>query len=154
MLSIVWRKKRSAIVGSCKGCSEPDEGLRILTQLPNGESNVVFKFSSKLINPSFYLNQIQPPSLDSSFLKSCFLCNKHLSLDKEVYMYRGDQGFCSVECRSRQIYMDEMKETEISTKKVLVSFRQRRCETSSLLEEFKQRRHPFSSQKNQVIFFP
>ncbi|KAL2457367.1 hypothetical protein Fot_30467 [Forsythia ovata] len=151
MLSIVWRKKRYV------GCSEPDEGLRILTQLSNGESNIVFKSYSKLIKPFFCLSEIQqPPSLHSCYLKSCFLCNKHLSLDKEVYMYKGDQGFCSVECRSRQMYMDEMKEIEISTKKVLASFRQRgnggRCETSSLFEEFRQRRHPFSSQNNRVVF--
>ncbi|PIA43244.1 hypothetical protein AQUCO_02000581v1 [Aquilegia coerulea] len=41
----------------------------------------------------------------------------------DVYMYRGDQGFCSVECRCRQIYMDEMKELEESTKAMLASSR-------------------------------
>ncbi|CAA2990341.1 uncharacterized protein LOC111374895 [Olea europaea var. sylvestris] len=135
---------------------EPNSGLRILIQLKNGESNVVFNTASKLINPSFYLNQTQPPSIHSCFLKLCFLCNKHLSLDKEVYMYRGDQGFCSVECRSRQIYIDEMKEIEISTKKVLASMRQRgssgRCETSSVLEESRQRRRPFSTRTSRVVF--
>ncbi|KAM7476132.1 hypothetical protein LguiB_023375 [Lonicera macranthoides] len=57
---------------------------------------------------------------------------------------RGDQGFCSVECRDRQIFIDEIKETEISKKRILESIRHRRnsgrCESSSgLLEEFRQR---------------
>ncbi|KAI3773262.1 hypothetical protein L1987_47787 [Smallanthus sonchifolius] len=61
-------------------------------------------------NPIFQRNQI--PSSQPCFLKSCFLCHKHLSFNKDVYMYRGDQGFCSEECRSRQIYIDDI---EIST---------------------------------------
>ncbi|KAI3802792.1 hypothetical protein L1987_30935 [Smallanthus sonchifolius] len=66
-------------------------------------------------NPIFQRNQI-PPSLPC-FLKSCFLCHKHLSLNKDVYMYRGDQGFCSEECRSRQIYIDDIAQLEISTRR-------------------------------------
>nr|CAD1817074.1 unnamed protein product [Ananas comosus var. bracteatus] len=41
------------------------------------------------------------------FLEHCFLCNKKLSHGQDIYMYRGDRAFCSVECRCRQIYMDE-----------------------------------------------
>ncbi|KAL8466425.1 hypothetical protein ACS0TY_035497 [Phlomoides rotata] len=60
------------------------------------------------------------------FLKFCHICHKPLRLDKEVYMYRGEVGFCSVECRSRQMYLDEMKKIEISTRRILVSFHLRR----------------------------
>ncbi|KAF6146664.1 hypothetical protein GIB67_008950 [Kingdonia uniflora] len=60
---------------------------------------------------------------ESNFLKACYLCNKSLSLNKDVYMYRGDLGFCSVECRCRQIYLDEMKEIEASTKEFSASYR-------------------------------
>ncbi|KAL8252567.1 hypothetical protein R6Q59_036260 [Mikania micrantha] len=58
-------------------------------------------------NPILQWNQI-PSSYPRCFLKSCFLCHKHLSPNKDVYMYRGDQGFCSEECRSRQIYIDDL----------------------------------------------
>ncbi|XP_015688652.2 FCS-Like Zinc finger 15-like [Oryza brachyantha] len=43
----------------------------------------------------------------SSFLQRCFLCRKELAGDKDIYMYRGDRAFCSVDCRCRQIFMDE-----------------------------------------------
>uniref|UniRef100_A0A0E0K1U7 FLZ-type domain-containing protein n=1 Tax=Oryza punctata TaxID=4537 RepID=A0A0E0K1U7_ORYPU len=43
----------------------------------------------------------------SSFLQRCFLCRKELADGKDIYMYRGDSAFCSVDCRCRQILMDE-----------------------------------------------
>jgi len=45
----------------------------------------------------------------SSFLSSCHLCGKKLH-GKDIYMYRGEKAFCSPECRSSQIMMDERKE--------------------------------------------
>ncbi|KAJ1268688.1 hypothetical protein BS78_07G154000 [Paspalum vaginatum] len=47
-----------------------------------------------------------------SFLKACYLCKRELCPDKDVYMYRGDQGFCSEECRWHQILVDEACERE------------------------------------------
>ncbi|XP_057433624.1 FCS-Like Zinc finger 13-like [Lotus japonicus] len=45
----------------------------------------------------------------SDFLSSCHLCRKKLH-GKDIYMYRGEKAFCSTECRSSQITMDERKE--------------------------------------------
>ncbi|KAF5743115.1 hypothetical protein HS088_TW09G01180 [Tripterygium wilfordii] len=45
----------------------------------------------------------------SDFLSSCHLCQKQLH-GKDIYMYRGEKAFCSPECRSRQIMVDERKE--------------------------------------------
>ncbi|KAG4990773.1 hypothetical protein AAZX31_09G069300 [Glycine max] len=42
----------------------------------------------------------------SDFLSSCHLCRKNLD-GKDIYMYRGEKAFCSNECRSRQISMDD-----------------------------------------------
>ncbi|KAI6706372.1 hypothetical protein NL676_009334 [Syzygium grande] len=44
------------------------------------------------------------------FLQSCFLCNKPLGFNSDIFMYRGDTAFCSKECRQEQIEMDEAKE--------------------------------------------
>lgn len=44
----------------------------------------------------------------SDFLSSCNMCRKKLH-GKDIYMYR-EKAFCSPECRSRQIMMDERKE--------------------------------------------
>ncbi|KAI9196592.1 hypothetical protein LWI28_025280 [Acer negundo] len=52
------------------------------------------------------------------FLQQCFLCKQTLLPGKDIYMYKGDRGFCSVECRCRQIFMDE----EESLKKDNCSF--------------------------------
>ncbi|KAJ9559937.1 hypothetical protein OSB04_005097 [Centaurea solstitialis] len=104
-------------------------GLKILTTTTSSNSK-----------PIFQRNQMPPPPTSYCFLKSCFLCHKHLSLDKNVYMYKGDQGFCSEECRSRQIYIDDITSLEISTKKMIQQFRQsrkaapRRCDAPRLRE--------------------
>uniref|UniRef100_A0A0E0LVG5 FLZ-type domain-containing protein n=1 Tax=Oryza punctata TaxID=4537 RepID=A0A0E0LVG5_ORYPU len=51
-------------------------------------------------------------AVSCSFLKACSLCRRELSPTKDVYMYRGDQGFCSEECRWQQIVVDEARERE------------------------------------------
>ncbi|CAA7029578.1 unnamed protein product [Microthlaspi erraticum] len=43
------------------------------------------------------------------FLESCSLCRKTLSLNSDIFMYRGDMAFCSQECRQEQIESDESK---------------------------------------------
>nr|GLL23276.1 uncharacterized protein LOC109187500 [Ipomoea trifida] len=113
-------------------------GLRILTHhLPQGDDHLLLLSALNLRKP----RALQQPC----FLKWCCLCRRALRLDKEVYMYRGDQGFCSVECRNRQILMDERKEIEIATKNRLASLRHRRdgggrrCDASALLDEYRHR---------------
>ncbi|XP_059279834.1 FCS-Like Zinc finger 5-like [Lycium ferocissimum] len=46
----------------------------------------------------------------ASFLKACFLCKRHLIPGRDIYMYRGDSAFCSLECRQQQMNLDEKKE--------------------------------------------
>ncbi|XVF27142.1 hypothetical protein REPUB_Repub14bG0081100 [Reevesia pubescens] len=153
--------KNKPIYASCssKSSSSVVVGLRILTQIPQGKSNVVVKSALKIRLPTSRKHYDQgnsgrsPPVADEScFLKSCHLCRKNLSLDKEVYMYRGDLGFCSIECRNRQIVLDEMMELELSTKKMLASSRHcstasGRSETRLLLEDLRRRNK--SPQENQ-----
>ncbi|CAL9215529.1 unnamed protein product [Arabidopsis halleri] len=43
------------------------------------------------------------------FLTSCCLCKKKLQ-GKDIYMYKGDEGFCSKECRSLKIMDDSLNE--------------------------------------------
>nr|XP_009618978.1 FCS-Like Zinc finger 15 [Nicotiana tomentosiformis] len=49
------------------------------------------------------------------FLDYCFLCKQKLLPGKDIYMYKGEWAFCSVECRCKQIFKDE--EESFSTKK-------------------------------------
>ncbi|KAG6597533.1 FCS-Like Zinc finger 15, partial [Cucurbita argyrosperma subsp. sororia] len=46
-------------------------------------------------------------SSSKRYLDRCFLCGQKLLPGKDIYMYEGDKGFCSEECRCRQIFMDE-----------------------------------------------
>lgn len=62
----------------------------------------------KRTNPES-VNEAEPSYPTSDFLSSCHLCRKKLH-GKDIYMYRGEKAFCSQECRSSQILMDERKE--------------------------------------------
>lgn len=55
-----------------------------------------------------------PDFPDEDFLSACYLCKRQLRHGKDIYMYRGDRAFCSVECRYQQIVSDE-KERSMST---------------------------------------
>ncbi|XAR48692.1 hypothetical protein NMG60_11031590 [Bertholletia excelsa] len=52
-----------------------------------------------------------PPPLSAAaatgFLDRCFLCRRKLLPGKDIYMYKGDEAFCTEECRRRRIVMDE-----------------------------------------------
>ncbi|CAN8234734.1 unnamed protein product [Cochlearia groenlandica] len=45
----------------------------------------------------------------AEFLSFCCLCKKRLQ-GKDIYIYKGEMGFCSVECRSVQIMKEEKNE--------------------------------------------
>ncbi|KAJ1411384.1 Zf-FLZ domain [Sesbania bispinosa] len=46
----------------------------------------------------------------SDFLRVCSLCKRRLIPGRDIYMYRGDSAFCSLECRQQQMNQDERKE--------------------------------------------
>ncbi|KAI5079648.1 hypothetical protein GOP47_0005127 [Adiantum capillus-veneris] len=52
-------------------------------------------------------NNLSCPPLVENFLKECTLCKCFLGMGKDIYIYRGDQAFCSAECRYQQIMSDE-----------------------------------------------
>ncbi|MCO5582091.1 hypothetical protein L7F22_035982 [Adiantum nelumboides] len=49
-------------------------------------------------------------ALAGDFLSACFFCKCCLLPGKDIFMYRGDRAFCSLECRYQQIVIDELKE--------------------------------------------
>ncbi|KAL1197623.1 Protein MARD1 [Cardamine amara subsp. amara] len=42
------------------------------------------------------------------FLSYCYTCNKSLDHKQDIYIYRGEKGFCSSECRSHEMLLDQM----------------------------------------------
>lgn len=57
------------------------------------------------------------------FLRSCFLCKRRLVPGRDIYMYKGDSAFCSLECRQQQMNQDEKKDkcSVVSKKQVVVA---------------------------------
>ncbi|KAG0469519.1 hypothetical protein HPP92_016219 [Vanilla planifolia] len=90
---------RSSSIFHLEEAQDVPLGLQILIQHQEDGSNVVIQTSVK--------SGKKPAAVPIGFLKACFFCKQELSLQKEIYMYRGDQGFCSVECRQKQILVDE-----------------------------------------------
>ncbi|XP_042510511.1 FCS-Like Zinc finger 2-like [Macadamia integrifolia] len=65
-----------------------------------------------LSSPRFYESgRFEENHHQPHFLEACYLCNKPLRDNRDIFMYRGDTPFCSEECRQEQIEMDEAKET-------------------------------------------
>ncbi|CAF2084209.1 hypothetical protein HID58_021906 [Brassica napus] len=56
------------------------------------------------------------------FLSLCCLCKKKLR-GKDIYMYKGDRGFCSKECRSMRIMEDNIDAQHKSTSIEVLSSR-------------------------------
>ncbi|KAK6913751.1 Zf-FLZ domain [Dillenia turbinata] len=89
--SIILEGQKSISNGSEKTTQVINKATMIKTSPPISPSS---KNSSHLLPPITFLDQ-------------CFLCKQRLLPGKDIYMYKGDRAFCSVECRCRQIFMDE-----------------------------------------------
>lgn len=65
---------------------------KICQDKSDGPNNVLIMYSSKFtkVKPIFHTNPTESITTEheSCFLQYCFLCNKILRLDKEVYMYK------------------------------------------------------------------
>ncbi|XVE97867.1 hypothetical protein REPUB_Repub03eG0055700 [Reevesia pubescens] len=72
-----------------------------------GHARNMFGAVKETRSASRFVEDVTYPTSD--FLSSCHLCRKKLH-GKDIYMYRGEKAFCSSECRSTQIMMDERKE--------------------------------------------
>ncbi|XP_031474405.1 FCS-Like Zinc finger 6-like [Nymphaea colorata] len=44
------------------------------------------------------------------FLRCCTLCKRRIGPGRDIYMYKGDTAYCSLECRQQQMNIDERKE--------------------------------------------
>ncbi|CAI8610958.1 unnamed protein product [Vicia faba] len=97
---------------------EDEEYTYVTCHVPNKTFTKVYYDDGEVRRQQRYNNNVvgvvrrsepEPLFPTSNFLNSCHLCGKSLH-GKDIYMYRGEKGFCSTECRSSQIMMDERKE--------------------------------------------
>ncbi|KAL1832558.1 hypothetical protein ACET3Z_002209 [Daucus carota] len=106
------------------------ESDKVTTKTSSSSCTRKTNTSAQVINKVMTINRKSAPPLSpssrsssfgkASFLDQCFLCGTRLLPSRDIYMYQGDRGFCSEECRCRQINMDEqieMKKKTTSTTK-------------------------------------
>ncbi|KAF4370028.1 hypothetical protein CsatB_007776 [Cannabis sativa] len=81
----------------------------ILEAHSNDSSNSVMKEYNKDIGLRELIKdpKISVPFPSDNFLSICNHCKKKLAADKDIYIYRGEKAFCSLECRSLEILIDE-----------------------------------------------
>ncbi|CAK9325863.1 unnamed protein product [Citrullus colocynthis] len=81
----------------------------------NGELELVDSRSSNVVRSGVF--STSPMSFGvaergfcaAEFLSSCCLCGKHLH-GLDIFMYRGEKAFCSVECRDKHIRGDDCRD--------------------------------------------
>ncbi|KAF0891288.1 hypothetical protein E2562_009464 [Oryza meyeriana var. granulata] len=61
------------------------------------------------------------------FLNCCYCCHKKLDADMDVFVYKGEQAFCSAECRCRQMAREERREIEMLVRRRRDAFHSRRA---------------------------
>lgn len=105
-------------------------GLSIVLEGQKGSNTTRVYKTPQVINKTLLLAPAPPSSFPSStrfkssssthllattssFLDQCFLCKRKLLPAQDIYMYKGDRAFCSVECR--QIIMDEEETSPVTT---------------------------------------
>ncbi|KAL5559053.1 hypothetical protein UlMin_035264 [Ulmus minor] len=81
-------------------------------QLPaGGIDGLDQRFMATMISPTTLHRRNSADSVQTShFLRCCSLCKRCLVPGHDIYMYRGDSAFCSLECRQQQMNKDEKKE--------------------------------------------
>ncbi|CAM0944782.1 unnamed protein product [Alopecurus aequalis] len=71
---------------------------------------VVHSSSRNRSSPSPRLSRASSRELRHHYLDACSRCSRILSVNRDIFMYRGDTPFCSEECRQQQIDSDEAAE--------------------------------------------
>ncbi|KAJ8762679.1 hypothetical protein K2173_011159 [Erythroxylum novogranatense] len=67
-------------------------------------------FLGSMVSPRNHRRGSDDFSDTAHFLRACSLCQRNLIPGHDIYMYRGDSAFCSLECRQQQMSQDERKE--------------------------------------------
>uniref|UniRef100_A0A5B6ZTC5 FLZ-type domain-containing protein n=1 Tax=Davidia involucrata TaxID=16924 RepID=A0A5B6ZTC5_DAVIN len=76
------------------------------------------RFLSATVSPRSHRRKSADFMETAHFLRACSLCKRRLVPGRDIYMYRGDSAFCSLECRQQQMNQDERKEKcSLSSKK-------------------------------------
>ncbi|KAI5649182.1 hypothetical protein M9H77_35187 [Catharanthus roseus] len=104
-----------------------EEYTRVITHGPNPKTTHIFDdcvvercFGSNLgggpslsdKENSFLIEESHPMIIypSDNFLSFCYNCKKKLGQGKDIYMYRGEKAFCSIDCRLKEMMIEEEME--------------------------------------------
>ncbi|KAF8034816.1 hypothetical protein BT93_C0977 [Corymbia citriodora subsp. variegata] len=82
----------------------------ILECHPNELSNFVKEIEEDTVLPGAKSSETPALYSHDDFLSFCCTCKKPLPEGEDIYIYRGEKAFCSVECRSKEVLSDEIEE--------------------------------------------
>ncbi|KAI4345218.1 hypothetical protein L6164_012360 [Bauhinia variegata] len=104
-------KQQSLVKNSKQDLDLDDEGRRLLAA--KGAVSSATHGGSAATTTCIPIQQHSTPH----FLRTCGLCKQHLAPSRDIYMYRGDTAFCSLECREEHMKVEERKDkAKVSSK--------------------------------------
>ncbi|CAE6081792.1 unnamed protein product [Arabidopsis arenosa] len=90
-----------------------EDYTRVISHGPNPTITHIFDNSVFVEATPFCSVPLHPPAMETknteSFLSYCFTCKKNLDQKQDIYIYRGEKGFCSSECRYQEMLLDQME---------------------------------------------
>ncbi|XP_076935525.1 FCS-Like Zinc finger 6-like [Bidens hawaiensis] len=78
--------------------------------LADGNNIIDHNFLAATVSPRNHRRNSADCMETPHFMTVCRLCNRRLITGKDIFMYRGDSAFCSLECRQEKMKEDEKKE--------------------------------------------
>ncbi|KAI3680301.1 hypothetical protein L2E82_50527 [Cichorium intybus] len=88
----------------------PKNPFNIINPPRSTENTLDPRFASPTIASKIHRRNSADYTQTSHFLRACHLCNRQLITGRDIFMYRGDSAFCSLECRQQQMNLDEKKD--------------------------------------------
>ncbi|KAJ4896466.1 hypothetical protein Rs2_23260 [Raphanus sativus] len=87
-----------------------EDYTRVISHGPNPTITHIFDnsvFVEATPPSSVSLPQV-PTETKNNFFSYCYTCNKNLDQKHDIYIYRGEKGFCSSECRYQEMLLDQI----------------------------------------------
>ncbi|KAG7635433.1 Zf-FLZ domain [Arabidopsis suecica] len=91
---------------------QTEDYTRVISHGPNPTITHIFD-NSVFVEATPCSVPLPQPAMETksteSFLSRCFTCKKNLDQKQDIYIYRGEKGFCSSECRYQEMLLDQME---------------------------------------------
>lgn len=91
---------------------QTEDYTRVISHGPNPTITHIFD-NSVFVEATPCSVPLPPPAIKTektdSFLSFCYTCNKNLDHKQDIYIYRGEKGFCSSDCRYQEMLLDQFE---------------------------------------------